>query len=1164
MAKLPSEQDIGDLPDRLPRRMGVGSWQPGDLARGAESIARGGDQLGMALGRMAGEDKRLTNEAQLAQASSDAAVSHIQTSQAITNSTDPAQVAMLRENYQQNVEDAASKITDPDVAAKFRLTQAPEVARYQVGADTHATGLVKNAAVADFDNKTTGLINAAVSTDDEGQRTAALGAIKANGLSLVNRGILTPEEWNTRARQAQHDYASARVESEIARAKATGDTSRLQELGKLFEFNPGEWSAGGGGAPADAPAQNIAATYGDTIKAAAAKYGVSPSYLAKTAYIESRGNAGADNGFARGLMQFSDATAQKYGVKQGDAASSIDGAARYAVDNRAALTKVLGRPPTDAELYIAHQQGEGGGPKLFANPNARAGDLVGDKAIRDNGGDPNGTAKQFTDMWKAKFDATPDAIGGGGAAPQSRGIMAAGDSLAVGVAGAAGSDAKFAQVGIPPLPDPKNPKAPNVLDKIGALPDGGGKTLVISTGASNAAGLDPATYVPQQIAAAKAKGYDPVVLGVGPKFATLNPKLQAAAQAAGARFVPVDAGMVGPDGVHPIAQGYKAIAGLAGGAEAGGAPQRSPFLGLPPPGAVGANPHLVPPQSEWPVDARGVEHNPDGSLSYVMSEGNRVPVPGSRATGAPGAPAPSGTGTVLDALKANDRAEFGLKIQNAVDTIENAKGKADDQYTKAAVADIEQRVKTMSSGRPLTDDEWKTLEPYSKSPIPAVRLAYAQMDAIRNNLASYQGKSPAQVAADVAAKSAAYNEARAKYPNSEIVNTMGTILDASTKFLKTYQEEAAKDPIGRAVTAGMLPNGAVGIDPNDPNIAASWARRVVDAKTAAASLGVPPRFIRPAERAMLKDVARQGGEPMVDMAMHITQAAGPDAGQIFKEIGVDAPMFQKIGELAAGGGDPEAVKDIASVISAMGDKSAKGNLPRFTDKLLRTMDDPLKTAAARFGPDYAARTRGAANMLLSAMASRDGVDPEADPTLREWGGEVQQKFDRAYDLAAGATFGPDGTKYGGIVRRRPEGFWQDTTPTLVPNTMKADDFPKVINSILPTDLAGLSNPPRGANGASITPSQINRGLLEAMPDRDGLFRGKYAVFADGVRDDAHLMRDARGKPWALDLADPKLDAALRARNPDSYAAKPVTPTPSPGRYKEAPGMVALSGEAENQ
>ena len=97
-----------------------------------------------------------------------------------------------------------------------------------------------------------------------------------------------------------------------------------------------------------------------------------------------------------------------YGVTDPfDPVQNMIGAQKYAADNGRALRLTLGRDPTDAELYLAHQQGAGGAEKLLFNPDARAGSLVGDFHIRDNGGDPNAPAWMFTNMWTARFNGAP-------------------------------------------------------------------------------------------------------------------------------------------------------------------------------------------------------------------------------------------------------------------------------------------------------------------------------------------------------------------------------------------------------------------------------------------------------------------------------------------------------------------------------------------------------------------------------------------------------------------------------------------------------------------------------------------------------------------------------------------------------------------------------------
>jgi len=70
--------------------------------------------------------------------------------------------------------------------------------------------------------------------------------------------------------------------------------------------------------------------YGSLFTQAGARYGVDPAVLAGMAKTESNFDSGAvSSAGARGLMQFMPSTAAGLGVDTSDAASSIDGAARY-------------------------------------------------------------------------------------------------------------------------------------------------------------------------------------------------------------------------------------------------------------------------------------------------------------------------------------------------------------------------------------------------------------------------------------------------------------------------------------------------------------------------------------------------------------------------------------------------------------------------------------------------------------------------------------------------------------------------------------------------------------------------------------------------------------------------------------------------------------------
>lgn len=142
-------------------------------------------------------------------------------------------------------------------------------------------------------------------------------------------------------------------------------------------------------------------------------YGLPSGYLSRTAQLESGGNPNAQNpnSSAGGMFQFIDSTAKQYGLTdKTDPIASADAAARLAADNKAYLTKALGREPSAGELYLAHQQGPAGAAKLILNQGAPAASLVGNDAVALNGGSGGMTGGDFAQKWLAKF---------GGEQPQS-------------------------------------------------------------------------------------------------------------------------------------------------------------------------------------------------------------------------------------------------------------------------------------------------------------------------------------------------------------------------------------------------------------------------------------------------------------------------------------------------------------------------------------------------------------------------------------------------------------------------------------------------------------------------------------------------------------------------------------------------------------------------
>jgi len=179
------------------------------------------------------------------------------------------------------------------------------------------------------------------------------------------------------------------------------------------------YDTGGDVADDDSPVGNTGGLGGDTIQVADAgdryrplfdatekRYSLPAGYLDRLTRIESNYNPNAISSTgASGLQQFTHGTARDYGLTNPrDPVASTDAAGRLAVSNQAYLRNSLGRDPTPAELYLAHQQGPNGAIRMLQNPDANAYATNGN-AVLVNGGNRHMTNADFVSMWGNKFNS---------------------------------------------------------------------------------------------------------------------------------------------------------------------------------------------------------------------------------------------------------------------------------------------------------------------------------------------------------------------------------------------------------------------------------------------------------------------------------------------------------------------------------------------------------------------------------------------------------------------------------------------------------------------------------------------------------------------------------------------------------------------------------------
>ena len=163
------------------------------------------------------------------------------------------------------------------------------------------------------------------------------------------------------------------------------------------------------------------------IVSAAAKYGIDPLTLKTIVYLESRGNPEAQSkqSSAGGIMQFIDDTAKSYNLENRfDVNESLDAGSKLLTNNVSHLKSVLGREPTPAEIYLAHQQGATGALRLLKDPSINVLDvenMTKSKVVK-NGGNVDMTAGEFANMWMQKANDAANFIGGGDTSTQTAAV----------------------------------------------------------------------------------------------------------------------------------------------------------------------------------------------------------------------------------------------------------------------------------------------------------------------------------------------------------------------------------------------------------------------------------------------------------------------------------------------------------------------------------------------------------------------------------------------------------------------------------------------------------------------------------------------------------------------------------------------------------------------
>jgi hypothetical protein len=408
---------------------------------------------------------------------------------------------------------------------------------------------------------------------------------------------------------------------------------------------------------------------------------------------------------------------------------------------------------------------------------------------------------------------------------------------------------------------------------------------------------------------------------------------------------------------------------------------------------------------------------------------------------------------------------------------------------------------------------------------PALVGALQEVEAAQPVIAAWQKMSPAQLDASLNDLDRTMREDGAS-ENMQRLHKIGTTL------LKNMREGIKSDPMGWASRTG-----AVGVTPIDfaaPDAVPQMQTRVATAETVAAHYGVTPSYLRPDERAIIESVAAKGGKPMLEVASMLVNGFGDRASAVLGEISKESPALAHIGGLLTGnlfgGGSPAFARDVAEGTALRQNPDAAKLLPHWVQKPSdKVYQFEINRKVDQYGdaflmvPDNGRAAEQSAKTAFAVRAMRNGYDPQSIDT----GGSVKAAYNKTLQEAAGATFSPDGTQYGGVAAYKKGGDWFSNFKVIVPGQIRTDRFKEVIGSIKDDDLRLMPISPEMAPGKTATARELQNAVPVAV-------RGGYRfAVGDPASDDPKWIRGADNRPFVLNLD--RLEPELRKRVPGAYA-----------------------------
>lgn len=443
MAKLPTRESLGALP-AVPTTP-IASYDTTAIGRGAAALGRGVSAIGDAAETLNNLNER-NQEFETERRFQEFKFGQQQALDQNMRQVEPGQVDGFADQWVQGYKQTAKQFfkTVPDnLKSKYDARLYDTERDFHGAASQFARHEQRRVAVNSIDDDINSIFlpRAQAGEPLENVKKDIFSTIKANP-------YLTPVEKEEAFRKKLDDIEEASIRGRIARREPIDDV--IRDLGgepvKPLDTNENpEARAKPFDGPAPEPRKKVSMPFSsgvnDAITAAAEKYGVDPALMVTFARIESGGRPGEQTGSYKGLYQLSEAEFRKHGGTGDifDPVANADAAAAKLKAESADFENKYGKPPTALDLYLVHQQGEGGYAMHMQNPDAPAwqnmastaegrqkgaawskraiwGNIPDDVKGKFPGGVETVTSAEFTKVWQDKVDRMG---GGSGATTQT-------------------------------------------------------------------------------------------------------------------------------------------------------------------------------------------------------------------------------------------------------------------------------------------------------------------------------------------------------------------------------------------------------------------------------------------------------------------------------------------------------------------------------------------------------------------------------------------------------------------------------------------------------------------------------------------------------------------------------------------------------------------------